>query len=97
MCLAALQTASMHSHFILTLSYYYLHLTDEKVEAQSSRQFDLTTALGILPLNYLQQMPTMPPSVMTHSLGLSKKYLFAPAMSSDLQKKLESKEPIEST
>lgn len=61
------------SHFILIQPYYYNHLADERVETQGfkTRQCDSTTTLGILPLNHLQQMPTMPPSAMTHSLGLS--------------------------
>ena len=61
------------SHFILTLPYYYLHLTFEKVETRVSNPGsltpDLTSIPGILPLNHLQQRPTSP-SMVTHSLGL---------------------------
>lgn len=61
------------SHFILTLPYS-LHRTGEKDETQGfkCKQIDsrLTNSLGILPLNHLRQMPTVPPPMMTHALGI---------------------------
>lgn len=65
------QSASIS--FILTLLYYSLQHTDEKVETQGfkPRQSDLAATLGILSLNHLKQMPAVPPSVMTHFLGLA--------------------------
>lgn len=66
------------SHFILILPYYYLHLTDKKVETQGFKlgQSDSTTTLGILPPSHLKQMPKVPPSVMSHSLGLTVQIIF---------------------